>query len=1169
MSRVPVVGPHDPEEVYADLLQRLPGFEPGWSVGSGPGAALLRAYARFLSTLGDRLDRAPDKSRLAFLDLLGVSLLPAKPARAPVVFSLPPGGGDTRAPAGSQVAATVADRVEPLVFETEADTGLCAARLVEVATVWPGQDSWADHGAAARSGSPFTLFDPLSPVPHELYLAHRTLLALSGAVTVEVTLELSQVAPAPMDMVWEYWDGETWRAFKTFVPVATAINSDSVDGTLGLTRSGTVRLVADCSKSEPRIVAGIESHWIRGRLAAVLPPNRAGARPAVDRVRLRSVVAPSMGVIRLAGPDGGRDQQIWLSSSGLSGQGIDLSDAFAVLSDPTEPDKTYPTQSLASGSAQWDGIEYHDYTVQVTVPGYTTLVQTITPVAGASMYFLVTDFSGLALDKAVNDGLPVDLTTTFFPFGQNPQTGSVFAISLAEAMSKPLATVSLLSVAASTGRLTSAPTGVTVTDLVPKVVGEYFDGRGWSDLGIAESTVLGLFTADWQKLITFTVPADVALTELAGEEAPWIRFRITNQTFGATLTTNWEDSGGAHHDFRVVEPRPPVLGSLRGGYVYRSPQVVPEACLAYNDFSYIDHTAAARDRGSAFAPFVPVRDMTPTLYCGFDRRLPADVVSMYLDVAETEGLISGPGLVWEHWSGTEWVAVTVRDETANLALPGMVAVASPGAVPPPLVSVLTASLTTAELVDEVAASSFRAGDLVTVFTDTASETVTVAEINGPTVMFTTPLSQEYSRAFLTIAGLPRFGTPRDAWLRARLRIDGEPRQAELGGLFLNAAWVAQVQTVRGEVLGGGTGQPGQVVTCRQTPVLPGQVLEIRELSGARADVEQEILRAEVLAAGLGDDALRLVTDPRTGRTTEVWVRWIEQPNLHFSGPGDRHYVIERSQGRIVFGDDRHGRIPPAGTDNVRMASYLSGGGAQGNVPAGAISQLLSGILATSVSNVRAAEGGADNETVDAVAARGSGLVRSRVQAMTPADYEALAQEASPAVAVARALPCTDAAGRPAPGWVRIAIVPHSFDPRPMPSFGLRREVENYLRARCPASMGGQVTVVSPQYHPVGASATVVPVDLDQGGVVIAAVSSALTAFLHPLGGGPDGRGWPFGRDVHLSDVARLIELIPGVDHLEAVELLADGIPRGDVVAVPAERIVVCGPLVLRLAGGES
>ena len=118
-------------------------------------------------------------------------------------------------------------------------------------------------------------------------------------------------------------------------------------------------------------------------------------------------------------------------------------------------------------------------------------------------------------------------------------------------------------------------------------------------------------------------------------------------------------------------------------------------------------------------------------------------------------------------------------------------------------------------------------------------------------------------------------------------------------------------------------------------------------------------------------------------------------------------------------------------------------------------------------------------------------------------------------------------------------------------------------------MGRRVSVVAPTYHPVGVSATIVPVDLDEGGAVVAAVSAALAAFLHPLGGGPDGQGWSFGRAVHLSDVARLMELTPGVDHLDTVELLVDGIPRGDNVVVPRDRIVVAGTLRLRLSGGED
>ena len=659
----------------------------------GSGLALLRAYARYLSALGDRLDLAPEKSRLAFLDLLGVSLLPAQPARAPVVFTLPPGGGDTRAPAGSQVAASVAGRPEPLVFETEADTGLCAARLVEVASVWPGRDAWADHGSAARSGTSFRLFDPLTPVPHEIYLGHRTLLALSGSVTVEITLELAQVASTPMDTVWEYWDGEGWRAFSVFEPVATAISSDSVDGTLGLTRSGTVRLVAECSSSQVRNVAGVESHWVRGRLVATLPPNVAGARPTIDRVRLRSVVAPSMGVITLAGPDGGREKQVWVSSFGLSSQGIDLSDAFAVLSDPSKPEEPFPSQSLASGSAQWDGVENGDYTLQVTVPGYTTLVQTISPTDDASNYFLGTDFSGLSLDKAVNEGLPVDLTTTLFPFGQNPQTGSIFAVSFAEALTKPGATVTLRAAGAQ-HRPTHRRSDGRHADVADP-------DRGG---GVLRRTRLGRprrRRVDHPEPVPDHVqqPAHLHRARRHREH----RDRRGGRTVGPVPDQQPDLRGDPDDEVEGLRPGRTTtsrssspglrsLGSLRGGYVYRSPQVTPECCLTHNDFSFTDVTEQARDRGAAFEPFSPVRDTTPTVYFGFDGRLPADVISMYLDIAETEGLTSGPGLVWEHWDGTAWVPVSVRDETAGFVLPGMVSVVSPGTAPPPTATVLTAAL---------------------------------------------------------------------------------------------------------------------------------------------------------------------------------------------------------------------------------------------------------------------------------------------------------------------------------------------------------------------------------------------------------------------------------------------------------------------------------------------
>ena len=55
-----------------------------------------------------------------------------------------------------------------------------------------------------------------------------------------------------------------------------------------------------------------------------------------------------------------------------------------------------------------------------------------------------------------------------------------------------------------------------------------------------------------------------------------------------------------------------------------------------------------------------------------------------------------------------------------------------------------------------------------------------------------------------------------------------------------------------------------------------------------------------------------------------------------------------------------------------------------------------------------------------------------------------------------------------------------------------------------------------------------------------AILDALNAFLDPLTGGPDGTGWPLGRDVYRTEIMQAIDRTPGVDHVESLALLADG-----------------------------
>jgi predicted phage baseplate assembly protein len=1167
----PLLDARDVGTIARDVRARIAAYVPGWRPsGDGASDAIVQVYARYLKTLADRIDQAPDKNALALFDLLGIELLAAQAARAPIVFTAMPSVGDSRVPERTRVGAKVEGRADPLVFETERAIALASAKLTDVFTLWPGRDAYADHSADAVAGRAFTLFQQLEPVPHALYLAHDRLLALTGKSTVEVRLELTTRGAAPLSLAWEYWDGVLWRAFKPFRPATSASASDSMDGSRGLTRSGIVRLVADCAESEPTAVGGMTGRWIRARATepVLYEPGREIAE--VDRVGLRTVIDRSLtkscdaladtdGIIadnayagetkldltKSVQPLGARPQigsALYLADEEIFAKpGAEVTLCFRKVLTPEEKaDQQGADLELDVAAAQKlvvDAAREEASALTALAMAMRTLVPADklptgldTKIAAVTTASTAVKNDGINAIKELHDAahalrdaiapLKAELEsaspTIFDPLKDNPAFVPPAAIwaGVGDMINHNQSRLETGGIDVKAGIADLHDSIFWLKDLTPfsaamaagatlpsmddpTVAWEYWNGAAWAPLAVTASAPVRTFRATGS--VSFVVPADLEPTTVNAIDGRWIRARLVAGGYGLVRIVTWKDADTGKLNFHpMVEYRPPTLEVVRLGYRWRSAEQVAEHALAHNDFAFVDVTENAAARGDAFAPIAPVADRTPALYLGFDAPLPADLVSLYLDIREVLGETDGPPIVWEHWDGAEWLGVRAQDDTHGLALPGMCGVLYPGvdAATPPLA---------------------------------------------------------------------RFGAPR-TWLRARLESDRTPRASVVERISLNAAWAAQLQTFENETLGGSSGQPDQVFFARSVPVLDGEVLEVRELSGARAAVEEPVLRAELARAGVPMSDVRSVRDPRTGKTTELWVRWRPTPNLLFAAAGARAYAVERTRGRILFGGRTHAMIPPAGTDNVRLASYRSGGGVAGNVPRGAVNQLLAGVLAQSVVNARDAEGGADGETVAQLLERAPASLRDRRQAITAADYESMALEASPAVAVARALPTTHPSGRFAPGWVTVVIVPQSADPRPMPSFELRQLVQRSVSQRAPAAIARRIAVVPPSYLPVGVQAVVAPVDLAAGAPVLAAVKSALASFLQPLAGGPDGRGWPFGRDVFVSDVASLLESLEGVDYVETLTLLRDGTPVGDHVLVPADRIVVAGPLLVTLSG---
>jgi Baseplate J-like protein len=414
------------------------------------------------------------------------------------------------------------------------------------------------------------------------------------------------------------------------------------------------------------------------------------------------------------------------------------------------------------------------------------------------------------------------------------------------------------------------------------------------------------------------------------------------------------------------------------------------------------------------------------------------------------------------------------------------------------------------------------------------------------------------------SGMLQFVGPQDAalvaglggdayWLRARLKQGESMTAASINGLWLNAVWASQRSTVQRELAGRSDGNPGQSFQLTRSPILLGEVVEVQEWTG-KGDAWQSAL-PNVSAANV-----RFEKDPASGDPTAAWVRWCERPNFFSSVAGDRHYVIERATGVIRFG----ATVPSAGRRIT--VSYASGGGLAGNMPVGVIKQLRTAApYVNSVTNVLAAQGGADREEIAAVHLRGPQHLRHRDRGIAARDLEWLALEASPEVARVRCLSITGSDGCAQRGWVTLLVVPDSLDAQPVLTQELVHEVRQFLLTRVPAGM--RVRIVGPQYALVTVRATIVPQISGEAALVEARIRTALDTFLHPLHGGRDGGGWRFGEPVYLSHVAAIVRGVSGVEHAEAIELMSDGVLSGMTLAIASDRLVAAGSHELLLRAG--
>jgi hypothetical protein len=108
----------------------------------------------------------------------------------------------------------------------------------------------------------------------------------------------------------------------------------------------------------------------------------------------------------------------------------------------------------------------------------------------------------------------------------------------------------------------------------------------------------------------------------------------------------------------------------------------------------------------------------------------------------------------------------------------------------------------------------------------------------------------------------------------------------------------------------------------------------------------------------------------------------------------------------------------------------------------------------------------------------------------------------------------------------------------VPSNGTLQTVCAYLDQR--RLLTAEVYVIPPTYHLVMIQGQATAQNTADLAELNDAIATALLTYLHPLTGGDDGTGWPFGGTIYYSRVFQLIMNIPGVQSIQTLTISLDG-----------------------------
>lgn len=291
------------------------------------------------------------------------------------------------------------------------------------------------------------------------------------------------------------------------------------------------------------------------------------------------------------------------------------------------------------------------------------------------------------------------------------------------------------------------------------------------------------------------------------------------------------------------------------------------------------------------------------------------------------------------------------------------------------------------------------------------------------------------------------------------------------------------------------------------PLLGGNILD--------ADVwvnEVTELSTEKMKAMLRNNPDKVRADyDSLGSIVSFFVKWSEVDNFNKSNADDRHYVIDRINNLLWFGDGVHVRIPKNTKGEAFRVKIRSCDGEKGNVPAGSIIGSMSNLMFIGdIANPVPAFGGSNMESLERAMARGANLLSSGGRFVTCKDYLSEIENYSDNIDKAAIVIGTNRYGESRDNMLYVILLMKDYKDGAASFYRMQTELRRHLLEHCEMTiLPDDLVVEEPVFVEFNIDVWAQIVNIEDSFEVTNYITDALTDYLEPVSS-KAGEGRPIG-----------------------------------------------------------